>query len=83
MIVKFSHKDWETVDEGAVVSTTFYGVQKVWVDPAYDLLSLLLQSGWVYEHELENEWEYAIIPEDGDDYIAVDTDEQPRGYFRS
>jgi hypothetical protein len=83
MIVKFSHKDWQSLEEGAVASTTFYGVQKAWVDPDDGILSLLLQSGWIYEHELERSWEYAIVAEDSDDYHAVDANEAPRGYFRS
>ena len=83
MIVTLSHKDWKQVEEGGVTKTTFYGVKKVWFDPSEGLMSLLLQSGFVYEHELELSWDYAILPEIEDDYLAVDADGQPRGYFRS
>ena len=84
MIVKFNHKDWASTEEGSVVGTTFYGVRKVWFDSSDGIMSLLLQSGWVYEHELETSWEYAVLPEAEDDIVsAVEVDGSPRGYFRS
>jgi hypothetical protein len=83
VIVVFKHKDWKAVEEGQVTKTTFYGVQKVWFDPSEGMISLLLQSGWVYEHLLEREWEYQVLNDDGNKALAVEADGNPRGYFRS
>ena len=85
MRVVFKHRDWSNAPEGEAVKTTFLGVRKVWFEPEEGLICLLLQSGWVYEHELEREWEYAILNDECDDYdyTAVDFDGKPRGYFRS
>ena len=83
MRVIFTHKDWKSLEEGAVTKTTFYGVQKVWFDPSDGLISLLLQSGYIYEHLLEREWEYLVMDDEEDsDYLAVTTDGKPIGYFR-
>jgi hypothetical protein len=83
MIVVFKHKDWQSVEEGEVTKTTFYGVQKVWFDPTEGMISLLLQSGWVYEHLLEREWEYQVLNDDGEKMLATEVGGNPRGYFRS
>jgi hypothetical protein len=87
MRVVFSHKDWQSLEEGEVTKTTFYGVQKIWFDPSEGMISLLLQSGWVFEHLLEREWEYQVIPEEGgpegEKMLATEVGGNPRGYFRS
>ena len=86
MQVIFTHKNWQSLEEGAVTKTSFYGVQKVWFEPAEGLLCMLLQSGYVYEHALERDWEYIVMNDTTDgvyEYTAVDIDGRPKGYFRS
>jgi hypothetical protein len=84
MKVTFAHKDWKSLEEGAVTKTVFFGVQKIWFDPTEGIISLLLQSGWVYEHELERSWEYSITDNEEDvSAFATEVSGNPRGYFRS
>ncbi len=83
MKVTFAHKDWQSLEEGAVTKTTFFGVQKVWFEPQEGLICLLLQSGWVYEHILERDWSYMVYDDDDVEYTAIDVDGRPKGYFRS
>jgi len=78
----FAHNDWTQLEEGAVTKTTFFGVQKVWFVPGAGLVSLLLQSGGVYEHALEPDWEYSVIDDTDDiDYLAIDMAGEPKGHF--
>jgi hypothetical protein len=83
MRVTFARKDWKSCEEGEVTKTTFFGVQKVWFDPTEGIISLLLQSGWIYEHELERSWEYTVLDDEDTEAIATEVSGNPRGYFRS